>query len=190
MLKLLILVPLNMNKFSNGYEVLYLQQWWLGKVEKSNGGWDGGRWWSATVGDGIGGGRRQMVATGVGGSSGRQQWWRLVAETAPKQGKTEEGRGGRTGHGGGCWTPARAAATFGGAAGRRQGSGAGDRRRREEGEEEEKQAEGGSRAWETKHWSKASKFIFLLFYCLCSLFPPFFCFFWFLVRLALHTYLP
>ena len=37
--------------------------------------------------------------------SGGSLWW-LAAEPSPKQGKTEEGRGGRTGHGGGRWTPA------------------------------------------------------------------------------------
>ena len=45
---------------------------------------------------------------------------------AQNRAKTEEGRGGRTGHGGGCWTPATvtaAAAASGGSNGRRATAG-------------------------------------------------------------------
>ena len=44
-----------------------------------------------------GGSRRRLVSAGAGG---RWQWWRLVAETAPKQGKPGEGEEGEPREGG------------------------------------------------------------------------------------------
>ena len=86
MLELLILVPFNMNKLSNGYEVLYLQQWCSSTL--------GARWRVAMAAAAVeGGGRRQQAAVGDG--SGRRLvavGRRLVAETAPKQGKTGEAK--------------------------------------------------------------------------------------------------
>ena len=104
MLELLILVPFNMNKLSNGYEVLYLQQWCSSTL--------GARWRVAMAAAAVdGGGRRQRAAVGDG--SGR----RLVAETGPKQRKQrrENRAAGGNGHGWRQWrwSEARLVATCG-----------------------------------------------------------------------------